>query len=355
MFAIKHYKMIYYISALRLFIKKYIIDVGGENMLDKLIPSNFSGVVSVLRDDQALFRKAYEFADIPNQIPNDLDTKFATASAGKAFVAAGIMKLIEDGKLSLQTHIGEVLSFDLKQIDPDISVRQLLNHTSGIPDYFDEAVMAEYADLFKDFPNYKIRSSKDLLPLFIDKPMMYAKGEKFQYNNTGYVVLGLIIESITEQPFDIYLDSVLFSHLSMDDTGYYELDRLPAKCANSYIFDELTKQFYTNIYSVDAKGTGAGGAFTTVPDIENFWRGLISGEVISKEMFAIMTLPQTDKGEYGYGFWLSNDRQSTYFQGSDPGVSFISSYDAEKRLIITIVSNLGQDVWAIHKDIKMNI
>ncbi len=324
-------------------------------MLDKRIPSNFSGAVSVLIDDQPLFRKAYGFADIPNQTPNELDTKFATASAGKAFVAAGIMKLIGDGKLSLQTHIGEVLGFDLKQIDPDITVRQLLNHTSGIPDYFDESVMNEYADLFKNFPNYRIRSSKDLLPLFIDKPMMYPRGEKFQYNNTGYLVLGLIIESITDQPFDIYLDSVLFSHVSMDNTGYYELDRLPAKCANSYIFDELTKQFYTNIYSVDVKGTGAGGAFTTISDIENFWRGLIRGAVVSKEMFSIMTSPQTEKGEYGYGFWLNKDNQTPYFQGSDPGVSFISSYDAEKRLIITIVSNLGQDVWTIHKDIKKHI
>jgi len=321
-------------------------------MLDKLIPVNFSGVVSVLSGDQPLFRKTYGFADMPNQIQNELNTKFATASGGKSFVAAGTMKLIKDGELSLETRIAEVLRFDLKQIDPDITVRQLLNHTSGIPDYFDESVMADYSDLFKDFPNYKIRTSKDLLPLFIDKPMMFPKGGKFQYNNAGYVLLGLIIESITGLPFDVYLDSAVFSLMTMDDTGYYELDRLPAKCANSYILDEQTKQFYTNIYSVDVKGTGAGGAFTTASDIEKFWRGLSSGKVVSKEMFAAMTAPQTDGGEYGYGFWLNKDTNMPYFQGSDPGVSFISSCDFNKRLIITIASNLGQNVWAIHKDIR---
>ena len=321
-------------------------------MLDKLIPVNFSGVVSVLREDQPLFRKAYGFADMPNQIQNEIDTKFATASAGKSFVAAGIMKLIKDGELSLETRISEVLRFDLKQIDPDITVRQLLNHTSGIPDYFDESVMTDYADLFKDYPNYKIRTSKDLLPLFIDKPMMFPKGEKFQYNNAGYVLLGLIIESIMGLPFDVYLDSAVFSLMTMDDTGYYELDRLPAQCANSYILDEQTKQYYTNIYSVDVKGTGAGGAFTTASDIEKFWRGLSSGKVVSKEIFSAMTAPQTDGGEYGYGFWLNKDNNMPYFQGSDPGVSFISSCDFNKRLIITIASNLGQNVWAIHKDIK---
>lgn len=320
-------------------------------MLDKLIPSDFSGVVSILRDDQPMFRKAYGYADIPNQIPNELNTKFAIASGGKSFVALGIMKLIKDGELSLQARIGEVLSFDLKQIDPDITISQLLNHSSGLPDYFDEAVNASYADLFKDFPNYKIRTSADLLPLFIDKPMMFPKGQSFRYNNAGYVLLGLIIESIAGLPFDIYLDSAVFSLMTMDDTGYYELDRLPAKCANSYIFDEQTKQFYTNIYSVDVKGTGAGGTFTTVTDVEKFWRGLANGKVISKELFALMISKQTDSGEYGYGFWLDKGRQAPYFQGSDPGVSFISSFDEENRLTVTIASNLGQDVWAMHKDI----
>ena len=321
-------------------------------MLDRLIPNDFSGVVSVLLNGLPLFKKAYGYADIPNQNPNELNTKFAIASGGKSFVALGIMKLIKEGELSLQTRIGEVLSFDLKQIDPNITIRQLLNHSSGMPDYFDETIMHEYADLFKDFPNYKIRTSTDLLPFFIDKPMMFPKGQKFQYNNAGYVLLGLIIESIAGLPFDIYLDSAVFSLMTMDDTGYYELDRLPAKCANSYILDEQTKQYYTNIYSVDVKGTGAGGTFTTVSDVESFWLGLSSGKVVSKELFALMTSPQTDSGEYGYGFWLKKDSKIPYFQGSEPGVSFISSFDEAHRLIITVTSNLGQNVWAIHEGIS---
>ena len=85
-------------------------------------------------------------------------TRFATASAGKTFVAAGILQLIEAGRLHFEDTIGTLLEFDLHRIDPDVTVRQLLNHTSGIPDYFDESVMDEYEALWKDFPNYKIRS-----------------------------------------------------------------------------------------------------------------------------------------------------------------------------------------------------
>ena len=128
-----------------------------------------------------------------------------------------------------------MLDIDLNYIDGDVTVEQLLNHTSGVPDYFDETVMDEYEELWTNYPNYKIRCSSDLLPLFIDKPMMYPKGEKFQYNNTGYVLLAMIIEKVTGLLFDQYLKVNVFDVCDMESTGYYELDRLPAKCANNYI------------------------------------------------------------------------------------------------------------------------
>ena len=116
-----------------------------------------------------------------------------------------------------------------------MTVEQLLNHTSGVPDYFDESVMEEYEDLWVDLPNYKIRRNNDLLPLFITRPMMYPKGERFQYNNSGYVLLAAIIEKVTGKYFDEYLKESVFDVSGMESTGYFEFDRLPGKCANSYI------------------------------------------------------------------------------------------------------------------------
>jgi CubicO group peptidase (beta-lactamase class C family) len=249
--------------------------------IDKIVGKDFNGVMCIRENGKILIQNSYGYADINNKIPNETDTKFATASAGKVFVAVGILQLIENGKLCLNNAIGDILEFDLKSIDKKITIRQLMNHTSGIPDYFDESIMDEYAELWQDFPNYRIRKSLDLLPLFIDKPMMYNAGEKFQYNNTGFVVLGLIIEKITGMLFDDYLEKYVFNPCGMFNTGYYELDRLPAKCANSYIYDESRKEYYTNIYSVDVKGTGAGGAFTTVPDVEKFWDKLLNGKLLS--------------------------------------------------------------------------
>ena len=319
--------------------------------IDNLIGDGFRGCVLICEEGKTIFEKSYGYADLPNKIPNEIDTKFATASAGKVFVAVGVLQLIEKGLLNFDDEIGDILDFNLKQINLAITVEELLTHTSGIPDYFDESVMDEYEELWTDFPNYKIRSNNDLIPLFINKPMLYPHGSKFQYNNTGFVVLAMIIEKITQTLFDKYLKQNIFVPCGMVDTDYYELDRLPAKCATNYIYDKERNEYRTNIFSVDAKGTGAGGAFTTVNDIKSFWNYLMSGKMLSKEMMAKMLSNHSGEAQcYGYGIWLKKDGNIfiPYFQGSDPGVSFISSYDIQKKLLIVLVSNYGDDVWKQH-------
>lgn len=201
----------------------------------------------------------------------------------------------------------------------------------------------------------------DLLPLFIDKPMMYSKGEKFQYNNTGYVLLAMIIENVTGMMFDRYLKDNIFDVCEMKSTGYYELDRLPAKCANNYIYCAETKDYRTNIFSVDVKGTGAGGAFITVKDILSFWRGLLAGQLISRELVAKMFSKQSgdgtdpEEGYYGYGVWIIDNpsgKDFVYFQGCDPGVSFISEYNPNDNIISVLVSNYGDNVWREMRKIR---
>ena len=94
----------------------------------------FRGNAYIIKDGDVLLNYSGGFADLANEIPNTIDTRFASASMGKTFVAVGILQLIEAGKLGLEDTIGSILDFDLKQIDPNVTVRQLLNHTSGVPD-----------------------------------------------------------------------------------------------------------------------------------------------------------------------------------------------------------------------------
>ena len=193
-----------------------------------------------------------------------------------------------------------------------------------------------------------------MLPLFIDKPMMYPKGSKFQYNNTGYILLAMIMEKITGMDFDVYLKQNVFDKCGMHDTGYFAFDRLPSRCANSYIYCPKTEDFRTNIYSVGAKGTGDGGAFVTVGDIVKFWNGLIRYELLSEKMVSQMFSKQSgdgkdpEEGYYGFGVWIIDNPGGwdyVYMQGCDDGVSAISEYNPDNGMITVMLSNYGDNVW----------
>ena len=326
-----------------------------------LTNSEFRGNILIVQNDKTLFEYSNGYSDLANRIPNTFDTRFATASMGKTFVAVGILQLIEQGKLNFDDTLGKLLDLDLKNIDPDVTVEQLLTHTSGVPDYFDETVMDDYEELWIDYPSYKIRHNSDLIPLFIDKPMMYLKGERFQYNNTGYVLLAMIIEKISGTDFDTFLKERIFDVCNMKSTGYFELDRLPAKCANNYIYCDDTGDYRTNIFSVGAKGTGDGGAFVTVRDLFAFWKGLLEGKLLSKKMVKRMLSKQSgdghdpEEGFYGYGVWIidnPNGRDYAYMQGLDPGVSVIAEYNPNNDIISIMVSNYGDNVWSMMRNVR---
>lgn len=332
-------------------------------VLDNILQQDFRGAEIISRSGEILFQRVNGWADLANQVPNTINTKFASASAGKVFVAVGILQLIQQGRLRFQDTLGSLLNLDLHGIDPLVTVEQLLTHTSGVPDYFDESVMDEYEELWAEYPNYKIRHNADLLPLFIHKKMMYPRGERFQYNNTGYVLLAMILERIAGVEFDVYLREHIFDVCGMKDTGYYELDRLPARCANNYIYDGDSNSYRTNIYSVDAKGTGAGGAFVTVPDIICFWERLTNGKLLSPDLVSRMLSRQSgdgsdaEEGYYGFGVWImgGGGMDIPYFQGCDPGVSFLSEYHPEKEMITVLVSNYGDNVWEEMRRIRKNL
>ena len=329
--------------------------------IKSLIDEGFRGNILIVRKGAVLYESSSGFADLANEIPNTMDTRFATASAGKTFVAVGILQLVERGLIKLGDTLGTLLDIDLKQIDPDVTVEQLLNHTSGVPDYFDETVMGDYEDLWKDYPCSKIRSNNDLFPLFIDKAMMYPRGEKFQYNNTGYVLLAAIIEKISGMDFDAYLKKNIFDVCGMDSTGYFEMDRLPSKCAHNYIYCEKTNDYRTNIFSVGAKGTGDGGVFVTAGDLVRFWQGLIGHKLISEDTFKKMISKQSgdgsdpEEGYYGYGVWIIDNPKGTdfaYMQGCDPGVSAIAEYNPDNEQISIALSNYGDNVWSLMRKIR---
>lgn len=319
--------------------------------------SPFSGVVTVYQRGERVFAQAIGYANKSDSLPNKIDTKFAIASGAKTFTAVAICQLIEQGVLAFDTRLADYLNVQFPQFAPTVTVHQLLSHTSGIPDYFDEDVMDDYEALWAERPMYKIRAPKDFLPLFQDAPMKSAPGEKFAYNNAGYVVLGLIVEQASGMAFPDYVQQQIFDPCGMRDCGYYRFDRLPANTATGYVRD-VDGGWRSNIYAMPIVGGPDGGVYVTAPDIHAFWDKLRNNHLLGAEMTRAMMTVQAEAGDgdaYGYGVWLKSldgAVTSVHMEGADPGVAFYAAVYPDQELEFTVIGNTGDDTWPAVKAVR---
>lgn len=138
-----------------------------KNILNAAIEEHaFSGVISIRRKERVLFECAAGFADRSNKIANTLETRFGMASGTKFFTALAIGRLIEAGKLSFSTKLKDCIELHLPHYSPEITIRHLLTHTSGIPDYYDEDNITDFENFTLSTPWYALQSPGDYLPLF---------------------------------------------------------------------------------------------------------------------------------------------------------------------------------------------
>lgn len=246
---------------------------------------DFSGVVLIKQNEHTLLSTTRAYANRSDERLNQPDTRFGIASGCKIFTAVSICQLIEQGKISYDSRLADVLSIKFPLWDQGVTIQQLLTHTSGIPDYFDEEVMEDFAELWKERPVYSMRKLNDFLSMFQHQPMKSAPGERFHYNNAAFIVLGLIVEEHTGQSFTDYVEQYIFKKCGMSDSGYFETDRLPRNTAIGYM-DQEDDSWTSNIFSIPVKGGADGGAYTTAPDMIRFWNALFRNELLGKETTA---------------------------------------------------------------------
>ena len=310
--------------------------------------TGFSGVVRVDRSGSTEFVKAYGLADRAHEIANTVDTRLAIASGTKGFTALTVMSLVEDGSLDLDTTARAVLGDDLPLIDDGVTVEHLLGHRSGIGDYLDEDKIDSISDYLMPVPVHELAATEQYLAVLDGYETISQPGERFAYNNGGYVVLALIAERTSGVPFHELVRQRVCEPAGMSDTEFLRSDELPGRAAVGYLTADEPR---TNVFHLPVRGTGDGGIYSTVADMDSFWKALFAGRVVSTDRVAEMVRPRSEEPDgskrYGLGFWLHATSDVVWLEGYDAGVSFCSTHDPASTSTHTVISNSSEGAWPI--------
>ena len=326
-------------------------------------PEPFSGVVYLTQGEEILFEKAYGQAIRAETIPNRVDTRFQTASGCKIFTAVAVCRLVERSLLAFDTRLRDCIDKDFPNFSPDITIGHLLTHTSGITSYFEEDVNPDYEAIWKNTPMYNIRGPEDFLPLFRHKKMKFPPGERFDYNDGGFILLGLAVEAVTGLEFPKYAEESVLAPAGMEDSGYFATDSLPERTAYAYIRN-LDGTWRTNFFAVPIVGAPDGGAYTTGPDMTKFWQALTGHRLLGAETTGLMLTPRVEAGQhppcthYGYGVWIDmlGGRIRKYFvEGFDPGVAMRSAFYPDRGAVFTMLANTSRAMWPLYTKIEQEM
>jgi CubicO group peptidase (beta-lactamase class C family) len=332
------------------------VEVLAESLSRLAEETTFSGVVRFDRGGETVLAEAYGWARRDIGVPNTVDTMFAIASGSKSFTALAILSLVEEGRLTLDTTARSLLGADLPLIADDVTVEHLLSHRSGIGDYFDEATSGPVTDYLLTVPVHQLADSEDFLRVLDGYPTKAPAGERFDYCNGGYVVLAILAERASGTPFHELVVERVCHPAGMVDTSYLRSDELPARTAFGYLFADGLR---TNVLHLPVRGSGDGGAWSTLADVHALWAALEGGSIVSPATWAEMVRPRgaTASGafRYGLGFWLSGAGDFIEMVGHDAGVSFRSTRDPAADTTATVMSNTSEGAWPIAEHLAAHL
>ncbi len=298
-------------------------------MAERNIPGALIGVASRGR---LVHTQSYGLANVELRVPVSDSTVFEIGSISKQFVAAAVMLLVEDGRLGLDDPIHDFLP-DLPSEWLGVTVRQLLTHTSGIPDY--EEIQTYEAYRFRFTPDEIIRVAHS-------RPMDFEPGTGWYYSNTGYFLLSLIVERIAGRPFGQVLDTMVFGPLGMGQTRMADPEDIIQHRASGYWVDRMGVELMNRDATQASSTLGAGGLLSSVHDMVRWDEALYGDELLSEESKAVMwtsaVLPNGDDTGYAFGWGVGEyrGRRSVGHGGQVAGfvASFLRLPDDELAIIV---------------------
>ena len=289
----------------------------------------FMGSVLVAKGDQIILNKGYGYANVEWQVPNSPESKFRLGSITKQFTAACILLLEERGKLKIDDPIKKYMP-DAPAAWDKITFFHLLTHTSGIPS-------------FTGFPDYASTEAlattpEKLVARFRDKPLEFQPGEKWNYSNSGYVLLGYLIEKISGEPYSQFVQENIFTPLGMKDSGYDSNTAIIPHRDSGYTPNEkgeLQNAGYINM----TIPLSAGALYSTTLDLLKWEQGLFGGKLISAASLQKMTTPF--KSDYGFGLGVRDVKGHKLIEhgGGIEGFNTELAYYPDEKLTVIVLSN----------------
>jgi len=293
--------------------------------------NQFSGSILIAKNDQIIINKGYGYASYGFEIKNNPETKFRIGSLTKGFTAVAILQLEEKGLLSvddkLQEHIPDYPGSN------EITIKHLLTHTSGIPNH------TEFPDFDKERRVYEY-SILETIETFKNKPLEFNPGEKFNYSNSNYILLGLIIEQATQMSYEEYIKQNIFEPLNMKNSGFENPEKVIKNLAQGYSINntEIEKAKFRDMSNAHASGA----LYSTVEDLYIWDRALYSEELISNESKEKMFTEFKDN--YGFGWGIVNvfNHKMIAHSGDIDGFTSNISRFINDDISIIILSNFEQ-------------
>lgn len=290
-------------------------------LADATAADEFAGSVLVTRADTTLYQKAFGLASREYGVPNTVDTRFNLGSINKLMTRTAIAQLVEKGLLSPDDTLGRLLpDYPNRDAAARVTVQQLLDMRSGIGDFF--------GPRFADTPKDRLRTIRDYLPLFAADALLFEPGTDERYSNGGYVVLGAIIEKASGQDYFTYVREGILAPAGMNSTDWFEADAPTPNVASGYTRGD-DKRLRNNIFTRPARGSSAGGGYSTVGDMVRFVAALRGGRLLSVTSLQRFFPNLVDQKAGSLGF-----------AGGAPGISAGLEVDVPTDTVVVVLTNL---------------
>lgn len=316
----------------------------GERVRAEFEAGRFSGAVLVARGETLIHAEAVGMADRETGRANTLDTPINLGSINKMFTAIAIAQLQAAGKLDWHDPVGRHLpAFPNATIRDQVTIHQLLTHTSGVGSYWNQAHAAR---------RHELDSHQAFLETFVDEPLLFEPGQGIEYSNGGPVILGLIIEALSGSDYYTYVREQIYRPAGMLHADHYRRDDLEAGFALGYGQDE-NGQWQDNRNDLSLRGSAAGGGYASARDLYAFSRALSDERLLSRAQLDTLWQIHIQPGPIGYGYLFSvgetAGRRWVGHNGGAPGISAEFLHYPDDGLVLIVLANQDRAAMAMRE------